>query len=96
MKLRWTIPALRDLEAIGDFIVRENSHEQSTRIITTILDRVGTLTEFPHSGRPGRLVETRELVIIGTPFIVPYRVRDEAVDILAVFHGARRWPEAFD
>ena len=27
---------------------------------------------------------------------VPYRVRDNRIDILSVFHGARRWPESFD
>jgi toxin ParE1/3/4 len=46
-------------------------------------------------GRPGRVPGTRELVVSDTPFILPYRVRDSAVEILAVFHGARQWPEQF-
>ena len=34
---------------------------------------------------------TRELVVPDTPYRVPYRVRGHAVEILHVFHGARKW-----
>ena len=43
-------------------------------------------------GRPGRVLGTRELVIQGLPYIIPYRVRDNHVEILRVLHTARRWP----
>ncbi len=46
-------------------------------------------------GRAGRVPGTRELLIPGTPYIIPYRVRAGAVEILRVFHAARRWPERF-
>lgn len=29
-----------------------------------------------------------------TPYIVPYRLIDETIQILRVFHSARRWPES--
>jgi len=38
---------------------------------------------------------TREPVIQKTPYIVPYRVVGQTIQVLRVFHGARRWPEAF-
>ncbi len=47
-------------------------------------------------GRLGRIPGTRELVVAETAFIVPYRVRDATVEILAVFHGSRQWPKASD
>jgi len=37
----------------------------------------------------------RELVIGETPYIIPYRVRANAVEILRVFHAARKWPKRF-
>jgi toxin ParE1/3/4 len=43
-------------------------------------------------GRQGRIDGTRELVIHGLPYIIPYRVRRGRVEILAVIHAARRWP----
>ena len=94
MRVRWTRPALRDLEDIGDFIARDNS-AAAARIVAKILDHADTLATHPHLGRAGRVADTRELVVPATPFVVPYRVRGDEVQILAVFHGARRWPEGF-
>ncbi len=95
MRLRWTRPALRDLEAIGDYIARENP-AAAARVATVILDQADQLAEFPDMGRPGRVPGTRELVVADTAFVVPYRVREGEVEILAVFHGSRQWPESFD
>ncbi|WP_431323143.1 type II toxin-antitoxin system RelE/ParE family toxin [Rhizobium sp. YTU87027] len=56
------------------------------------IDRqVERLRDFPRSGRTGRIVETRELVVIGTPFIVVCAVGDN-VDLIRVVHGAQKWP----
>lgn len=43
-------------------------------------------------GRKGRLEETRELVIVDTPYIVVYRVKDDKVEILRVLHSAQKFP----
>ena len=51
------------------------------------------LSQNPQLGHPGRVPGTRELVIPKTPFVVPYRVRDTVVEILRVYHHARRWPK---
>ena len=58
-----------------------------------IMAAVAVLGENPRVGRPGRWTGTRELVITGTPYIAPYRVRAGAIEILRVFHGAQEWPE---
>jgi toxin ParE1/3/4 len=87
MRVRWTEPALRDVEAIGDYIAQDNPAAAS-RVVTPLLDQTDRLATFPHIGRPGRIHGTRELVIGRTPFIVPCRVRDAKVEILAVFHSA--------
>lgn len=39
------------------------------------------------------LPNTRELVIPGTPYFLPYRVKGDVVQILGVIHEARKWPE---
>ena len=94
MRVVWTAPALRELEAIGDYIARDNPRA-SARIVTRILDRVDMLTDHPETGRPGRIAGTRELVVTDTPFVVPYRIRGDQIEVLSVFHGARRWPDSF-
>ena len=95
MNLRWTAPALRDLEQIGDYIARDNKGA-AARIVTAVLDRAELLRAQPLLGRPGRVAGTRELVIAGTPFIAAYRARGDETQIMAVLHGARRWPTRFD
>ncbi len=95
MRLRWTTPALSDLEAIGDYIQSESSAAIAHRVVTAILKSAESLKEFPHLGRAGRVPETREFVVPNTSYILPYRVKNQEVQILSVFHGARRWPETF-
>ncbi len=51
---------------------------------------------MPAIGRAGRVPGTRELIITGTPCLIPYRVKGKAVEILRVFHGSRRWPASFN
>jgi toxin ParE1/3/4 len=34
-------------------------------------------------------------VIPSTPFIVPYRLDGDTIQILRIFHGERRWPDRF-
>jgi toxin ParE1/3/4 len=95
LRIRWTRPALADLEAIGDFIARDNP-AAAERIAVSLVASVDKLRDHPNLGRPGRLMGTRELVVAGSPYVVPYRVRGDEVEILAVFHGARRWPDALE
>lgn len=95
MRVRWTYPALADLEAIGDFIARDNP-VAAKQIVARLVGSVNALRDHPNLGRRGRLTGIRELIVSGTPYVVPYRVLDDDVQILAVFHGARRWPKAFE
>lgn len=93
MRVRWTRPALADLVAIGDFIARDNPSAARV-LVTRIESSVETLRDHPYLGRPGRVAGTRELASC-SPYVVPYRVRGDEVQILAVFHGARHWPDGF-
>ena len=48
----------------------------------------------PAMGRPGRVPGTRELVVHEN-YVVPYRVKDDVVQIIRIQHVARLWPERF-
>ena len=92
MRVRWLRRALRNLDEEAEYIARDNP-DAAARIVHRIAASVDRLANHPASGRTGRVPGTRELVVSGTPYIVPYRVRDEAVEILRVFHASRKWPE---
>ncbi|MBZ5521951.1 MAG: type II toxin-antitoxin system RelE/ParE family toxin [Acidobacteriia bacterium] len=95
MHVRWLTTALRNLDFEAEYIARDNP-EAAARIVVSIRDAVKRLASFPAMGRAGRVPGTRELVVSGTPYIVPYRVRGDEVQILRVFHGARKWPRRFE
>ena len=94
IRIIWQKGAVQDLDSVFDFIGAENPIAALT-VCELIEKRVGQLADHPYLGREGRVISTRELVIAGTPFIVAYRVSVKQVDILAVLHGAMRWPETF-
>ena len=94
MRVRWLRRALSNLNEEAEYKARDNP-DAAARIVQRIAASVGRLATHPASGRPGRVPGTRELVVTGNPYIVPYRVSDETVEILRVFHAARKWPEKF-
>jgi toxin ParE1/3/4 len=91
MNAVWSPRAIRHLIAIRKYIERD-SEGNAAAVAGWILDAIELLRTQPQMGRPGRLAGTRELVVSGTPYIVPYRVRRERLELLAVFDGCRQWP----
>lgn len=94
MKIVWTEPARQDLREIFTYIAEENPRA-ARALLAEIKERVSVLASNPQIGRPGRVDSTRELVLNGTSYILPYRVKDQQIQVLAVFHAARRWPDNF-
>ena len=91
MRLIWTARAVEDLAEIRAFISRD-SPGAASKIAARISHAVARLAEHPSLGRLGREPGTRELVISRTRYIVPYRIEESSIVLLAVVHGARRWP----
>jgi toxin ParE1/3/4 len=93
MNVLWSPQAIEDLISVRAFLEAE-SPAAAPRVVGRILDAVeNLLADNPQMGRPGRVSGTRELIVSQTPYIVPYRVREETIQILRVYHSARRWPE---
>jgi toxin ParE1/3/4 len=94
VRLKWTRAASQDLESVERYISRDNP-DAAIDTVLEIIRRVGILAEHPGMGRPGRVEGTRELVLGGLPYVVPYIHQGDAVIILRVLHGAMKWPESF-
>lgn len=93
MKVLWTVPARSDLREALDYVQTRNPRA-ATALLARIESSVRSLAEQPRRGRPGRVEGTRELVVTDTPSIVLYRIVGGTIQILRVWHTARRWPEA--
>ena len=48
--------------------------------------------DMPNRGRKGRRPDTREMLISGFPFVIIYRVGQEAVEIARILHTSQQWP----
>ncbi len=93
--IEWTDQALKQLDQAHDYIALANSEDVARRIVLRVVACVQQLNEYPMSGRPGRVEGTRDLVIPNTPFITAYAIHRQRIVILALYHGAQRWPETF-
>lgn len=93
MQIKWLRRALRNLEQEAAYIARDNP-QAAARLVAEVDAATRLLTLHPDMGRPGRVPGTRELVMPDFPYIIPYRVREQRVEILRVFHTARKWPDA--
>lgn len=94
MEIKWLRKALQNLDQEAEYIASDNPRA-ARELVARIHHSVSLLAHNPALGHPGRLSGTRELVVPGTPHIVPYRVsgRPERVEVLRVFHAARRLPQ---
>lgn len=94
MRVKWIRRALRDLDEVEAYIARDNPAAAAETVLG-IARAVSLLQEQPGIGRAGRVPGTRELVIPDSPYIVPYRVKDNIVQVLRVYHASRQWPDCF-
>lgn len=91
MKLVWTTQAIRDLLEIRAYVERDNPKAASD-LAKRIRRATARLARHPESGRRGKLAGIRELVIARTPYLVPYRLHGDRIELLRVLHGRRLSP----
>ncbi len=94
MRVLWSAASLRHLHEIAEYLQGEN-YGAATTMRRRILEAKQLIGQMPFSGRIGRVDGTREAVVPRTPYIIVYRVSDQTVEILGIWHGAQEWPESF-
>jgi toxin ParE1/3/4 len=88
MRIRWTPSAADDLEQIYAYLT-EHQPQWVRPTVIEIRDAIRVLKKFPHQGRRGREDGTRELVHDRLPFVIAYRIKDDAIEILHIWHAAQ-------
>jgi toxin ParE1/3/4 len=92
MQVIWSPTATAQLVEIRAYIAQDKP-EAANAIARRIVAAADRLAVNPRLGRPGRHPGTRELIIAGTPYLLPYRIKRRQIQILSVFHTAQLWPE---
>ena len=93
MNIAWSPEAIEDLASLRAYIAEDNPTAARKVVLHIIQNVEQLLPGNPNIGRAGRVPGTRELVIPRTPYIVPYRFQRNTIQLLRVYHGARRWPD---
>ena len=94
MKIAWSPEAVEDLVSLRAYIAEDNP-AAARRTVQHLVESIEQLLpDNPQIGRAGRVPGTRELVIPRSPYIVPYRLQRTTIQILRVYHAARRWPDS--
>jgi toxin ParE1/3/4 len=88
----WSPRAIEHLAHLRAYIARDNP-KAANRIANALLEAVERLAELPNLGRPSRVAGTRELVVSSTPYVIPYRLRADRLEVIAVFHARQKWPK---
>jgi addiction module RelE/StbE family toxin len=93
VKVTWTPGAVRDLEQIHAYIAADTPRYADV-VAARIVEAFERLADFPQSGRVvpelGR-GDVREL--IQGAYRLVYQLRSDRAEILAIHHGARRFPD---
>jgi toxin ParE1/3/4 len=91
MRIRWTPAAAADLQHIKDYLT-EHNHQFTESTVSELYETIRSLKTSPHRGRIGREEGTRELVFTRLPYIVAYRIKEQTVEVLHIFHAAQFRP----
>ena len=80
MEIKWLRKAIANHEAEFRYIA-EDDPQAAERFVNEVWRLTQLLKEQPAMGREGRLPETRELILHNYPYIIPYRVRNNTIQI---------------
>jgi toxin ParE1/3/4 len=88
MRIRWTPAAAADLQSISDYL-KEHHPRYRDSTMRKLYGTIRALKEWPGRGRPGREEGTREILFPPTPYVAVYRVREQTIEVMRVYHAAQ-------
>jgi len=86
MRVVWTESAQTDIARQVEYVAAFNPHA-AAHLLRSLRTAGNSLSTFPRRGR-SRPEGTRELAVV-YPFVLVYRVDDDVVTVLRVWHGAQ-------
>ena len=91
MRIRWAPAAAADLEHISNYLEeRDPNFRHAT--IRKLYEVIRSLKESPHRGRLGCEDGTRELLFPPMHYVAVYRVKEQSIEVLRIYHAAQYRP----
>ncbi|WP_419736520.1 type II toxin-antitoxin system RelE/ParE family toxin [Pseudomonas sp. COR18] len=75
-----------DLEAIHEYYEARLGTASADAVIAEMIEALERLETFTGLGRPSQTPDVRELIFARYPFIAPYRLRYDEVQVLRILH----------
>jgi toxin ParE1/3/4 len=91
MRICWTLTAAADLQQINDYL-KDHHPRYRQPTMRKMYATIQSLKDWPHRGPMGREEDTRELSFPPLPYVAVYRVKDESIEVLRIYHGAQERP----
>jgi toxin ParE1/3/4 len=91
MRIRWTLAAAADLKSISEYLKEHHPHYRD-QTMRKLYGTIHELKQWPGRGRPGREDGTREILFPPTPYVAVYRVKEQAVEVMRIYHAAQDRP----
>jgi toxin ParE1/3/4 len=91
MRIRWTPAAAADLQGISDYL-KEHHPRYRDPTMRKLYGSILALKKWPGLGRPGREEGTREILFPPSPYVAVYRVREQTIEIMRIYHAAQYRP----
>ncbi len=88
MRIRWTPAAAADLQNISDYL-KDHHPRYRDPTMRKLYATIGGLKQWPVRGRPGREEGTREILFPPTPYVAVYRIREQPIEVLRIYHAAQ-------
>jgi toxin ParE1/3/4 len=88
MPVPWTLAAAADLEHIKDYLTEHYPHLMQSTVLE-LYETIRFLKASPHRGRLGHEEGTRELIFSRLPYIAAYRIKDQTIEVLHIYHAAQ-------
>jgi toxin ParE1/3/4 len=88
MRISWTPAAAADLEHISNYL-QERNPTSASRPCASCTRLFVPSKSYPQHGRPGREDGTRELLFPPTPYIAVYRLQEQSIEVLRIYHAAQ-------
>lgn len=92
MKIRLMKAAIRDLREAQAYIAFDNP-TAAKQVVIRLKKAVELIATRPDIGRPSADAKIREWSVPGLPFLIPYRVAGDTLEVIRIWHTSRERPE---
>jgi toxin ParE1/3/4 len=92
MKVQWTPRARQELADIFAYYL-PLTRTTAVRLADRIQQSIGLLEQFPQLGRLSEDKSCRLLQVAGLPYLIPYRIEGQILEIIAVFDERQDRPD---